>query len=235
MKKVLNWIINHMVLIVGILVFGIVIGVGGGIVLKTKTDYTAYEAKYDENDLEVRSMYDAQPKNIEIIDNFVTYDKNDNIKSNKSGRKNSLNVAPEEFKVTTSQSSYINDEGYLDLTTSGGKVELNFELEEKSFVDICFRISSQNTYTENEEEKYGVKDLLSNVSFIINGQTMEDNVDLANSSNDSPEWHNLVMTGFALPAGDVKVTVQSISGKNAMMPNIKCISFFSSQPLTAAE
>ena len=235
MKKVLNWIINHLVLVVGIIVLVTTLGVVGGKMLKSKSDYGAYEDKYDVNDLEVRSMYDAQPKNVEIIDKFVSYDNNGNIKSNKSGRKNALNVVPEEFTVTTSQQSYISEEGYVDLTASGGKVEISLKLEEKSFVDINFRISSQNSYVENEEEKYGVKELLSNVNFIVNNQTMEGNVNLENSSANSPEWHNLVMSGFALPAGDVKVVIQNISGKQAMMPNIQCISFFSSQPLTVAQ
>lgn len=235
MKKVGQWFINHMVLVVGIVVLIAVLGVSGGIMLHSISAYEKYEGKYDDNDLEVRSMYDAAPKKIEIIDNFVSYDGNGNIKSNKSGRKNALNVTPDQFTVTTSKENYIHDDGYLDITSTGGKVELNLTLEEKSFVDISFRVSSQNKYTENEEEKYGVKELLSNVNFVINGQTMEDNVDLHNSSNESPEWHNLAMVGFALPAGNVKVSIQSISGKNAMMPNIKCISFFSGQPLTLVE
>lgn len=236
MKKVLNWLVNHLVLVVGIALLVGALGVAGGNMLKSQADYGAYEDKYDVNDLEVRSMYDAAPKNIEIIDKFVTFKADGSIKSNKSGRKNSLNVTPDQFTVTTSQESYINEEGYLDLTASGGKVELSLTLEEKSFVDIAFVVSSQNIYTENEEEKYGVKELISNVNFIINGQTMDDSaVDLVNSTSSSPEWHNLVMAGFALPAGDVKVTIQSINGKNALMPNIKNIAFFSSQPLTLVQ
>ena len=131
MKKVLTWIVNHLVLVVGIVFLVAALGVAGGKMLKSKSDYGAYEDKYDVNDLEVRSMYDAQPKNVEIIDKFVSYDNNGNIKSNKSGRKNALNVVPEEFTVTTSQQSYISEEGYVDLTASGGKVEISLKLEEK--------------------------------------------------------------------------------------------------------
>ena len=235
MKKVLNWILNHMVLIVGIIVFGIALGVGGGAVLKTNLDYKNYEAKYDENDLEVRSMYDAQPKRIEIDDKFVSYNADGSIKSDSSGRKNSLNVTPDQFKVTTSQQEYVTEGGYLDLTTSGGKVELKFTLPEKSFLDIVFVVSSENAYQENGKDKYGVKDLISNVNFVINNQTMEDDVTLENENGTGPEWHNLVMAGFALPAGQVNISIQSISNKQAMMPNIRNISLFTTQPLTAAE
>ena len=232
MKKVLNWILNHMVLIVGILVFGIAIGVGGGAVLKTQSDYQTYEAKYDENDLEVRSMYDAQPKRIEIADNYVAYKNGNEIKSNKSGYKNAINILPNQFKVTTTQDSYITSDGYVDLTEKGGKIALKFTLEEKSFVDIAFSLSSQNAYKEDGQDKFGVKDLLSNVNFVINNQTMEDDVTLANENGESPEWHHLVMVGFALPAGEVNVSIQSVSGKLNMMPHVKNIAFFSSQPLT---
>lgn len=231
MKKVLNWILNHMVLIVGILVFGIALGVGGGAVLKTQTDYQAYEVKYDENDLEVRSMYDAQPKRIEIADDYVSFKDDGSIKSNKSGYKNAINIAPEEFTVTTTQENYLAEDGSVDLTEKGGTIALKFSLQEKSFVDIAFVISSQNSYKENNEDKYGVKDLLSNVNFVINNQTMEDDVDLANSTGEAAEWHQLVMVGFALPAGDVNVSIKSVSGKNAMMPQVKNIAFFSTQPL----
>ena len=232
MKKVLNWILNHLVLIVGILVLVIALGVWGGGVLKTNVDYKGYEKKYNENDLEVRSLYDAQPKRIEIADDYVTFNDDGSVKSNKSGYKNAQNIVPDQFTVTTTQESYVTDAGYVDLTSKGGKVDLKFTLEEKSFVDIAFVVSSQNKYQENNEEKYGVKDLLSNVNFIINNQTMEDDVNLANKDGESPEWHELVMVGFALPAGEVNVSVQSVSEKSAMMPQIKNIAFFSSQPLT---
>ena len=235
MKKVLNWFLNHMVLVVGILVLVIALGVWGGSVFKTNVDYKGYEKKYDENDLEVRSLYDAQPKRIEIADDYVTFNDSGEIKSNKSGYKNAQNVTPDKFNVTTTQETYLAEGGYLDLTTSGGKVALKFTLEEKSFVDIVFVISSQNKYTENNEDKYGVKDLLSNVNFVVNNQTMEDDINLANKDGESPEWHQLVMVGFALPAGDVNVVIQSASGKNAMMPQVKSIAFFSSQPLTLAQ
>ena len=234
MKKVLNWLINHLVLVVGILVLVIALGVWGGMVLKTNTDYKGYEKKYDENDLEVRSLYDAQPKRIEINDDYVSYNDGE-IKSNKSGYKNAQNIKPDQFNVTTTQDSYVTDAGYVDLTEKGGKIALKFTLEEKSFVDIAFVISSQNTYKENNEDKYGVKDLLSNVNFVINNQTMEDDINLPNSTGDAPEWHHLVMVGFALPAGDVNVVIQSTSGKTAMMPQIKNIAFFSTQPLTLVQ
>lgn len=235
MKKVLNWFINHLVLVVGILVFIISLGIVGGMMLKSKADYKDYEANYDLNDLEVRSMYDAQPKRIEIADNFVSFNDDGSVRSNKSGYKNAISIMPEEFTVTTTQSEYIVEDGYVDLTQSGGKIALKFTLEEKSFVDIAFVLSSQNKYTEDGKDKFGVKDLLSNVNFVINGQTMEDDINLTNPDGESPEWHNLVMVGFALPAGDVNVSIQSVSGKNGLMPHVKNIAFFSTQPLTLSE
>ena len=235
MKKVLNWILNHMVLIVGVLTLVVALSVWDGSVLKTNVDYKGYEKKYDENDLEVRSLYDAQPKRIEIADDYVAFKDDGEIKSNKSGYKNGINIAPDKFNVTTTQEEYVTEGGYVDLTQAGGKIALKFNLEEKSFVDIAFVISSQNTYQENGEDKYGVKDLLSNVNFVINNQTMEDDINLANENGVAPEWHELVMVGFALPAGEVNVSIQSVSGKTAMMPQVKNIAFFSSQPMTLVE
>ena len=180
-------------------------------------------------------MYDAQPKRIEIADKYATFNDDGSVKSNKSGYKNAQNVNPEQFSVTTDQESYITEGGYVDLTSKGGRINLKFTLEEKSFVDIAFVISTQNKYVESGEDKYGVKDLLSNVNFMVNNQIMEEEINLVNANGEAPEWHILTMVGFALPAGDVNISIQSINSKNALMPQVKNIAFFSSQPLTLVQ
>ena len=91
-------------------------------------------------------------------------------------------------------------------------------------------INSNYEYEVDEETYYGVQDLLSNVQFIVNGETMEEEINLEGDA-----WHHLIMLGFALPEGNVNVQIKSVSGKNAMMPLLKGIKFYSSQVLSIAE
>lgn len=219
MNKVGEWFLNHLKLVLAILTFGITFTIIGVVMLNSYTSYQAYAKKFDANDLEVRSLAAAEPKRIEFEDNF------------KSEYKNKLSLAASDLAVETTQDSYLNND-YIDLTEKGGKVSVALSLEEKSFVDIEFVISSENESQDADKNTvYGVSDLLSNVSFVINGSLMEDVIDLANEGN-GQEWHHLVMAGFALPAGPVNVTISAESSKAKMMPQLQSITFYSSAVLS---
>ena len=218
MKKLGTWLLNHLGLVLGIVTFAVTFAVIGVVMLNSHNAYLAYEKQFNETDLEIRSLSGAQPKLIEINDEF------------KTEYKNTLAFSADELKVTTTQDEYM-VEDYIDLTEKGGKVEINLTLEEKSFVDIDFEIATENKVTnDNGEEEITIKDLISNVQFVINGETMEEEgIDLEEG------FHHLLMVSFALPAGEVNVQMQSMSGKNALMPFLKGITFFSSQVLSVAE
>lgn len=220
MKKLVTWLLNHLGLVLGVVTFAVTFAVIGVVMLNSHNAYLAYEKQFNETDLEIRSLSGAQPKLIEINDNF------------KSEYKNKLAFAADELKVTTSQTDYI-VEDYIDLTEKGGKIEINLTLEEKSFVDIDFEIATQyvKAASGDNEEEFGIKDLISNVQFVINGETMEEaDIDLVEE-----DFHHLLMVSFALPAGNVKVEMSSMSGKSALMPFLRGITFFSSQVLTVVE
>ena len=227
MKKIATWCLNHLGLLLGIVVFLVTFGIIGGVMLNSHNAYLDYEKKFNEADLELRSNSPAQAQFIEFQDDY------------KSEYKNKLELFADELNVTTTQEEYM-VEDYIDLTEKGGSVLIKLSLEERSFVDIDFVISSEyKTEVAGEEgedpiEEYGVKDLLNNVIFIVNGENMEeDDVDLLNNGN-GVEFHHLIMGGFALPEGDVTVEIKSNSGKNALMPQIQKVSFFSSFVLTVA-
>ena len=226
MKKFVNWLLNHLVLVLGVLTLVITLSVVGGVMLNSYSSYKTYERKFNEADLEIRSISPAQPNLIEFSDNY------------KSAYKNKLVLNAEDLNVETSSEDYLKDD-YIDLTEAGGTVSANLSLEVKSFVDIDFVISSeyQTIVVEDDEEisEFGVKDLLNNVTFIVNNETMEeDEIDLINEGN-GPEFHHLIMAGFALPEGDVTIEIKSNSGKNALMPQIQAINLFSSAVLYIAE
>ena len=226
MKKFATWCLNHLGLLLGIVVFIVTFSVIGGVMINSHNAYLAYEKKFNEADLELRSNSPAQAQFIEFDDNY------------KSQYKNKLELAADELKVETSQDDYI-IEDYIDLTEKGGTVSAKLTLDAKSFVDIDFVISSEykQEVTDGDEtyEEYGVKDLLNNVTFTVNGEVMEeDEINLLNSG-DGPEFHHLIMAGFALPEGDVTLEIKNNSGKNALMPQIQKISFFSSEILSVVE
>ena len=219
MKKVLTWILNHLGLILGVVVFAITFAVIGSVMLNSKKSYDAYVKNFNQTDLEVRSVSAAQPKLIEINDEF------------KSEYKNELKLDADELKVTTSQEEYLMGD-YIDLTEKGGSISVKLELQEKSFVDIDFEIATEyvKEASGDDEEVPGIQDLLSNVQFIVNGETMEEEGIML----DNDSWHHLLMISFALPEGDVTVEMKSTSGKNALMPQLKGISFYSSAVLSLA-
>ena len=218
MKKLGTWLLNHLGLILGIVTFTITFAVIGFTMLGSYTSYLAYEKKFDETDLEIRSLSGAQPQYIEIQDNF------------KSEYKNKLVLGASDLKVTSSQADYLVDD-YIDLTEKGGKITIKLSLEEKSFVDIDFEISTEYVKKGADEDEFGIKDLISNTQFVVNGETMEEEgIDLIEEG-----WHHLIMAGFALPAGDVTVEVSNVSNKSALLPLLKNVTFFSSQVLEISE
>lgn len=220
MKKVLTWILNHLGIILGVIVFAVTFAVIGSVMLNSKKSYEAYEKEFNQTDLEVRSVSAAQPKLIEINDSF------------KSEYKNELKLATDELKVTTSQEEYLNGD-YIDLTEKGGSINAKLSLQEKSFVDIDFEIATEyvKEASGDDEEVSGIQDLLSNVTFVVNGETMEEEGIML----DNDGWHHLLMVSFALPEGDVTIEMKSVSSKNALMPQLRSIAFYSSAVLSVAE
>ena len=218
MKKIGTWLLNHLGLILGIVTFTITFAVIGFVMLGSYTSYLAYEKQFNETDLEIRSLSGAQPQFIEIQDNF------------KSEYKNKYEAGAEDLKVTSSQEDYlVND--YIDLTEKGGKISIKLKLEQKSFVDIDFEVSTEYVKETDDGDVFGINDLISNAQFVVNGETMEEEgVNLVEEG-----WHHLVMVGFALPAGDVTVEVSNVSGKTALMPLLRKVTFYSSVALQTVE
>ena len=247
MKKVLNWIVNHGKITLGIATFLVTAIVIGSVMLGSQAAYKAYEKQYNDTDLEVRSVSSPAPTRIEFQDDFVSYSAGGATKANKSGRKKKYTAWAEELIVTTQQQSkLVEGDSYLDTyvpsIAAGGSVSMEVTLVEKSFVDIAFVISSEkeNAASGSEPSYIGVKDILSRVDFVVNGEIMSDVVDLINEDNEGPEWHTLVMAGFALPKGAIKIDIKSKGEKandeaNQCMPQVRNISVFANAALEAPE
>lgn len=214
MKKVINWVLDHLKLVFTLVVVVVTAIVVTVVMTSSYNSYKSYVKEFDANDLEVRSQQAAQPIATDIAKSY----------SSPYGKKLSFDAS--ELTVETTQEEYLIGD-YIDLTEKGGTVSVALELQEKSFVDVVFTIyTDYKVAGEDGEDVYGIEDVLSNISVTVNGEQMDDVVALPGQA-----WYKLSLSGFALPEGDVNVTFASVSGKNAMMPQLKNITFFSSERL----
>ena len=239
MKKVLIWMLNHLKLILISLTVVVTAAVVGLVMLNSYNAYKEYEKKYDQNDLDIRSIAAAEPKRIDFEDDFVEYKADGAISKTKSKYKNKLTAWAEDLTVeTTSEETLVKGDSklntYIPTLEKGGTVSYAMTLDNKSFVDIDFVISSELKNDKEDSVVYGVEDLLSSVDFVINGEVMEDVIALENSGK-GVEWHHLVMAGFALPEGEFTVAIKSKTGMLTSMPEIRNISFFASANISVQE
>ena len=96
-------------------------------------------------------------------------------------------------------------------------------------MDIVFTVATEYEYEdEYGDTEFGIKDLLSNVQFIINDEVMEEEVDFEEGG-----WHKLVMFSFALPEGDLTIEIKNNDGKAKMVPQLKDITLYSSAIIEA--
>jgi hypothetical protein len=232
MKKLLDWLVNHLRLVVTLSVVAITLVVTGSIMLASYLSYKDYERQYDADDLEARAKVEPAPKGVDIIDNYASFNADGYVKSSKGYGKKLTAVAED---LTITQPSNIKEseivevediggDAYIPCLKTDGSVAMAFEIEgQNTNADLLFRISSPYSKEEGDETIYGVKDLFSYINFKVNGIVIDGEVDLLNDSEDQ-QWHLLVMKNFALAEGKYVVEVSPITGKGEYMPDIRSIS-----------
>lgn len=89
-----NWILDHLRLFTAIVVFGVTVIVVGIVMITSYTSYKNYEKTYYQNDLDMRSLAAAAPKNVEINDNFKS---KYNIKLVSEGTEAKVNLEAKSF------------------------------------------------------------------------------------------------------------------------------------------
>ena len=207
----MKWILKHLRLFTGIIVFGVTFIIVGIVMLVSYNSYKDYEKKYYQNDLYMRSATAAAPKVVEIDDNF------------KSKYKTNLVAYAEDMTYTTTQADYApvqGEETYLP--SINGKISVKLELEEKSFVDLDFVINTAAT-----------DNLLGNVSIKVNNSLIEEDGIKVEKDGENIEWHHLVMRNFALPQGELSIEFESVKGKKA--PDLKNIAVYANAALSYAQ
>ena len=226
----MKFLLKNLRLIVAITVSVVMVAVCGIVVLTSYQSFKKADDKYNENDLLVRSTVEAAPKKIAINDQFASYKDDGSFKNTKSTLKNKMTVWAEELEADAD----VEGEGKLGsyVSNTATEVGLNLTVSATTFVDIDFVISSG--YANND--KFDTEDILGQVNFKVNNNTIEGgNITLRNDSEGDIEFHHLVMTGFAIPEGDLKISVDAISGKQAFMPNVRNISVFANANIAVAE
>ena len=208
----MKWIINHLKMLLAIVTFSVTAIIIGVVMLTSYTSYKSYEKDYYVKDLETRSMVLPAPKYIEFNDQF------------KSKYSTTLVAYAEDLTVSKDVKPVgaNKEEAYLPALKEGGSISLTIDLDETSFVDIDFVVSSSYKSGTGTKVKYGVEDLLGSVNFKINNNAMEGTVNLENDGK-GQNWHHLVMAGFAIAKGQINIEISSIKNKTEMMPDIKNI------------
>lgn len=207
----MKWILKHLRLFTGIIVFGVTFIIVGIVMLVSYNSYNDYEKKYYQNDLDMRSATAAAPKVVEIDDNF------------KSKYKTNLVAYAEDMTYTTTQADYATVQGEETyLPSINGKISVKLELEEKSFVDLDFVINTAAT-----------DNLLGNVSIKVNNSLIEEDGIKVEKDGENIEWHHLVMRNFALPQGELSIEFESVKGKKA--PDLKNIAVYANAALSYAQ
>ena len=222
MKKVLTWILNHLKLVVAVTTAVVTLIVVGCVMLASNAAYKANVKKYDENDLRVRSALEASPRTMRINDDFAKYNEK-GVTSTKSTTKNKFTAFADELIIDTNCS--LDGEGKLDTCvvtgSSGGEVALNLTVDKTTFVDIDFVIAT--TYFD-ELKKDETSDILDKVSITVNNATVEGSVRYVKTIESN--YHHLVMTGFAIPAGDLNIKFKTTSATGDAVTGIRNISVF---------
>ena len=229
MYKFGTWILNHLKIVVGITTAVVMLIVCGAVIGTSYLSYVKANKAYDENDLLVRSTVEAAPKKIAINDDFVSYKDDGAVKAKKSKLRNNMTAWAEELVADAD----VEGEGKLGsyVSNTATSVEYNLTVDATTFVDIDFVISSG--YSNND--KFDTEDILDKVSFKVNNNKIEGgSITLKNEEGDV-EFHHLVMTGFAIAEGDLKISVNAVSGKTAYMPFVRNISVFANANLAVAE
>ena len=230
MNKTFTWILNHLKIIISAIAVTVVVIVSGLVILNSYNAYKKADEKYNENDLLVRSGVEAAPKKIAIIDDFVSYKNDGSVKKTKSNLKNNLTAFADELEV---EGGEVAGEGKLEayVTNDATSVGVSLTVDATTFVDIDFVISS----AYESATTYNIEDILGSVNFKVNNNTIEGGtITLRNDSDGEIEFHHLVMTGFAIPQGDLVISVNAINGKQAFMPNVRNISVFANAAIANA-
>ena len=230
--NMIKWILNHLKIVVAAVAVVVMLVVCGLVMLNSYNSFKVADDKYNENDLLVRSTVEAAPKKVAIDDKFASYKDDGAIKSTKSTLKNKLSAFADQLATDTDVE--LEGEGKLGtyIPNTVGSVSLNLKISKTSFVDIDFVISSGYA----NQDKFDTEDILSQVNFKVNNNTIEGgNIILKNESEGAAEFHHLVMTGFAIAEGDLKISINAISGKTAYMPLVRNISVFANANLAIAE
>ena len=131
--------------------------------------------------------------------------------------RSALAAAPKKVEINDQyKSKYANN---YTTNVEAGAVQLDLYLDAKSFADI--EVVFNYNATEN---------LLANMNIKVNDSLVEEEGIKIEEENAGE--HHLVMSNFALPEGDLKVTIASVKGKT--MPEIKSIAVYASAKVSAA-
>lgn len=163
MKKILNWIVNHIVLSTSIFALTVALIIGGCYTLSHRGDFNKELEQYEAIQEENKMKYPALPKEVKIIDNYVTYGE-DTIASTQSSYENkylyfahdatvaplSESVAQEYKKIDETKENKLN-EYITSLDRFGGAITFKIDAAAAGYADVVIEM---RTNWKNAEGEY---------------------------------------------------------------------------------
>lgn len=213
--KFLDWVKNHIVASVAIVVFPVTLLICGGVMLKSKLDYDDYEVEYEITTLNTKANSPVNPSEV-IVDETFT-----------SKHQNKLDVKAENFKLPEEKKDSALKEltgeytSYVTALTDA-KYEVGFDVNfsENSYCDLTITFS---TGYVKEGAITTTENLLDFVAIKINGYEIAGEVKLeAPEEGEELNWTTVAIKGIALPKGTNTVVVTPLADtEKGYMPNIR--------------
>ena len=208
----INWVKNHVVASVAIVVFPVALLICGGVMLNSKKEYEEYVVKYNENVLTTKANAPVNPNDVLVLDNFQS----------KYSKK--FTAEASDFILPEGKDDAIVEENgitYLgNLNDAKYEVTLNMNFEKTAYADVSLTLGT--SYVKNNL-LMSTDDLMAVVSIKINGVDIAGDIKLeADEEGLNAIWTMMVIKGIALPKGVNTLSISPLSdAESAYMPKIR--------------
>lgn len=208
----INWVKNHVVASVAIVVFPVSLIICGCVMLNSKNDYDQYVTEYNANVLNTKANSPVNPNDVLVADNFTSK------YANKFTAEASDFVLPEgktDALVEENGISYIGN-----LTDAKYEVTLNMNFEKTAYADVSLTLAT--SYVKNNV-LMSTDDLMAVVSIKINDVDIAGEIKLqVEEDGENAIWTTMVIKGIALPKGTNTLSISPLSNAESVyMPKIK--------------
>ena len=208
----INWVKNHVVASVAIVVFPVALIICGVSMLNSKKEYDKYVVEYNANVLNTKANSPVNPNDVLTVDSFT------------SKYAKSFTAKPSDFVLPEGKENAIVEENGIsyigNLNDAKYEVTLNMNFEKTAYCDVSLELAT--SYVKNNV-LMPTDDLMAVVSIKINDVDIAGEIKLdVEEDGEDAVWTTMVIKGIALPKGTNTLTISPLSeAESVYMPKIK--------------